>query len=119
MTVNNHKHPLEEDDDTNQRRTKRQPPANPFKSMAKDRTELKQTLQDGTWREYLQVLRMFGKDAHSIVIALVDSPEGFWLRAPWKMKDTYRNEVMDAVSDIQINKERFDLYTLFPSIIMN
>ncbi|KEY75292.1 hypothetical protein S7711_08633 [Stachybotrys chartarum IBT 7711] len=117
ITVKNHKRPLEEEDDTNQRPTKRQPQANPFKSIAKDRMELKNAFRDCTWHQYLQVLSMFGKDTHSIAIALMDSPEGLRLRAIQALKDNYRNEVVDAISDIQINKNRFDPYNLFPSII--
>jgi hypothetical protein len=113
----NGKRPREEEDDTNQARTKRQPQANPLKTMIQDRLAMNEIFRSCKWNQYLELLNRFGGDVHSVAVALADSPEKRRLRAIKNLKEGYRNEVVNAISDIQIHKHRFDPYNIFPSIV--
>jgi hypothetical protein len=120
-SVSTRKRPLEVDD-TGQPNAKRPAPllnesrTAPFNQ--KDRMELYIHLRAcRTWESYCRVLNAIPKtDEFTIALALNDSAEWARLRALSQLDARLYSRIIKNVSEIQMDKDRFDPKSLFPCV---
>jgi hypothetical protein len=115
--VSSRKRPLEVDvDDTIQPHAKR-----PAFGSQKSRMELYVRLLDcQTWESYCRILNTIPKnDEFTIALALNDSAEWARLMALNQLEAQLYSRIIENISEIQMDKNRFDPKFLFPCVATN
>lgn len=119
--LSNRKQPADDtgdDDDTPQKRVKWQDEDDFFFNQ-KARMAIYQILQTcETWNDYHPYLNMAYKESTLILaLALIDSPEELRLKALNVLNDDIRSLIINLISRIQEDKDRFDPKGVFPTVI--
>jgi hypothetical protein len=120
-SLSGRKRPLDEADDVEPERRKRQEIDETYTTPIdqKSRMELYQILRAcKTWETYRHFLNLAYKvDESRLALALNDSPEKLRLKALTYLDDDRRARIIDLIFEIQLGKYWFDPSSLFPSVM--